>query len=237
MKNSSTQVSSDLTLQVLSVGEDKTPVIVIDEFSVNTDDIVEHACKNLPFNKRDNTHYPGIRAPLPKDYVINVLQAVYQEICRIYNVPTNLQLRPQEIYFSLITQKPESLSLLQRMPHFDTSRPFYFAVLHYLNDGNHGNTGLFRHIPSGLEKIENHNVEAYLTSAQNFIDTRGEPPQEYCTQSNEHFELYQQIEYKPNRLVIYPGQLLHSIIILPEHDIDPNPSTGRLTANIFIEFT
>ncbi|MDG1750851.1 MAG: DUF6445 family protein [Thalassotalea sp.] len=237
MTNTSLQVSSNITLQVLTVGKDKTPVIVIDDFAINTNDIIEHACNEAQFNALDNTHYPGIRAPLPKDYVINVLQAVYQEICRIYNIPTNLQLKPQEIYFSLITKKAEELSLLQRMPHFDTSRPFYFAVLHYLNAGEHGNTGLFRHNPTGLEKIENHNTEKYLTAAQNFIDTHGERSQTYFTESDEHFELYHQIEYKPNRLVIYPGQLLHSIIISPQHDIDPNPNTGRLTANIFIEFT
>lgn len=237
MKSTGIQVTNDLTLQILTVGVDQTPVIVIDNFAVNTDNIIEHACNDVQFKALENTFYPGIRAPLPKDYVINVLQAVYQEICRIYKIPTHLQLKPQEIYFSLITKKAEDLSLIQRMPHFDTSRPFYFAVLHYLNAGEHGNTGLFRHNPTGLEKIENHNAEMYLTSAQNFIDTHGEPSKSYITESNEHFELHQQICYKPNRLVIYPGQLLHSIIISPEHDIDPNPNTGRLTANIFIEFT
>jgi hypothetical protein len=48
--------------------------------------------------------------------------------------------------------------------------------------------------------------------------------------------LYHQIEYRPNRLVIYPGNLLHSTIVNPQTDIDANPSSGRLTTNIFINF-
>jgi hypothetical protein len=237
MINTDIQITSNLAIQVRTVGVDKTPIIVIDNFAVNTDSIINYACQSTTFNSLDNTLYPGIRAPLPKDYVINVLQAIYLEICRVYKIPIHLKLTPQEIYFSLITKASEDLSLLQRMPHFDTSRPFYFAVLHYLNNGKHGNTGLFRHKPTGLEKIENHNAEHYLNAAQHFIEVHGEPPQKYFTQSSAHFELYEEIEYKPNRLVIYPGQLLHSIIISPEDDIDENPRTGRLTANIFIEFT
>lgn len=231
------QVNSDIKLQIMTVGIDKTPVIIIDDFAIKTDDIIESACSDAEFKVLDNTYYPGIRAPLPKNYVINVLQAIYQDIFQVYKIPKHLQLRPQEIYFSLITKSETELSLLQRMPHFDTSRPFYFAVLHYLNPNSHGNTGLFRHKPTGLDKIEEHNAGFYLSSAQRYIDNNGETAQEYFTRSNDHFELYEQIEYKPNRLVIYPGQLLHSIIIAPEKDIDANPRTGRLTANIFIEFS
>lgn len=237
MQETDININSDLSLQVITVGVNETPVIIIDDFLVNTDDIINNACNDAEFKVVSNTYYPGIRAFLPRNYVIKVLQAIYQDICRIYKIPQYLQLKPQETYYSLITKAETELHLLQRMPHFDTSRPFYFAVLHYLNNDNHGNTGLFRHKPTGLDKIEDHNVEFYLASAQRFIDNNGESPQEYCTRTNEHFELYEQIEYRPNRLVIYPGQLLHSSIISPAKDIDPNPRTGRLTANIFIEFT
>ena len=69
-----------------------------------------------------------------------------------------------------------------------------------------------------------------------FIDINGEPKQEYCTSTSEHYELYHEIEYKPNRLVIYPDHLLYSTIVCPDTDINSDPQTGRLTANIFIEF-
>lgn len=230
------EVNQNIQPQIINVGKDNIPVIIIDDFAVSTADIIIDACQNTTFEGVENSHYPGVRSQLPKPYVIAVLQAIYQLIAKVYKVPLQLQLQPQEIYYSLITYLESELSLIQRMPHFDTSRHYYFAVLHYLNNGSHGNTGLFRHVPTQLERVEDNNVNNYLTAAQTYIDQHGEPPQTYFTGSDEHFELYHEIEYRPNRLVIYPGHLLHSIIVCPEKDIDANPETGRLTANMFIEF-
>jgi hypothetical protein len=218
------------------VGKENIPVNIIDDFGINTADIINDACTHTQFDGVNNSYYPGIRAQLPKAYVITVLQAVYQLIAKIYKVPIHLQLKPQETYYSLITYQESDLSLVQRMPHFDTSRHYYFAVLHYLNDAPHGNTGLFRHVQTQLDRVEESNVNYYLNAAQQYIDNNGEPPQTYVTDSSEHFELYHEIEYKPNRLVIYPGHLLHSILVNCDTDIDANPATGRLTANTFIEF-
>jgi hypothetical protein len=230
------QVNKPIKAETFFVGVNKTAVIIIDDFAIDTSKLIENACNNGDFLRRDNSYYPGIRAGLPERYVIDVLQPIYQHICVVYDIPVHLQLTPQELYYSLLTDDESQLGLNQRIPHFDTSRPYYFAILHYLNERPHGNTGLFRHIPTGLECIDDHNVESYLTATQDFIDKNGLPPQSYITSSTEHFELYHEIEYKPNRLVIYPGQLLHSTLVCLDTDLDPNPVTGRLTGNIFIEF-
>ena len=230
------EVNKPIKAETCFVGVNKTAVIIIDDFAIDTAAIIENACNNCDFEHQDNSYYPGIRARLPKSYVIDVLQAIYQQICVVYEIPVHLQLKPQEIYYSLLTNSQSQLSLNQRMPHFDTSRPYYFAILHYLNNNPHGNTGLFRHIPTGLERIDEDNEEHYLTAKEKYIDENGSPPQTYFTSSTGHYELYHEIEYKPNRLVIYPGRLLHSTIVCVDQDIDPSPVTGRLTANIFIEF-
>ena len=75
-----------------------------------------------------------------------------------------------------------------------------------------------------------------MQTSKTFIETHGEPAQRYIDGSTDHFELYSHIEYKPNRLVAYPGCLLHSGLVNPKHDINPDPRTGRLTANIFVDF-
>lgn len=41
------------------------------------------------------------------------------------------------------------------------------------------------------------------------------------------------IDYRPNRLLIYPGTLLHSGLIDAGTDLDTSPLSGRLTVNIF----
>lgn len=237
MENNGIIINSKISIEVKQVGSSKTPVMIIDNFAQNPQYIVDVACQEVPFKSLENTYYPGVRAMLPRDYVIPVLQKIYQEICQVYKIPTPLKLTPQETFFSLVTQPENDLNLLQRMPHFDTSRPFYFAILHYLNEREHGGTGFFRHKPTGFDKVDRHTEQQYLSSVQSFIEQHGETPKTYFTSSDKQFELYDHIEYKPNRLVIYPGHLLHSILISPEQDIDANPRTGRLTANIFIEFT
>jgi len=54
--------------------------------------------------------------------------------------------------------------------------------------------------------------------------------------SNNEFEEIMSFEAKFNRLIMYRGTSLHSGIIRPEYNFDPNPQTGRLTITSFYEF-
>ncbi len=224
------------TPKVILIGEEKTPVVVIDNFSLSTDNIITYATSEADFKDDLSSYYPGIRAKLPREYVKAVIDAVFQGIYQCYNIPRQLRLKPQSLFLSLITREENALSPLQRMPHFDTPKPYYFAIMHYLNPNEHGPTGFFRHKPTQWERINEQRCQPYFDAAQKHNELNGQPKQGYCNQSNHHFDLYEQIEYRPNRLVIYPGNLLHSSIVNTAKDIDSNPETGRLTANIFIDF-
>ncbi|MEW6998490.1 DUF6445 family protein [Colwelliaceae bacterium BS250] len=218
------------------VGKEQTAVIVIDDFALNLNDILDDAQHNQTFTKDDNSYYPGVRATLPKDYVNQVLRGVYEGLYKVYGIPRSAKLIPQFNYYSLICQAEQELSLLQRIPHFDTTGAFYFAILHYLNPGPHGGTGLFRHTVTDFERINNDRADHYFKSNEQYMSQYGEPEAKYHIASSDTFELYEEIAYKPNRLVIYPGNLLHSTIVDLNKDIDANPKTGRLTANMFVEF-
>jgi hypothetical protein len=232
----SIQINATIKPQIITVGNEKTPVVIIDDFLVNTEEMIHDACNNVTFKPVRDSYYPGLRAPLPELYISKVLQAVSQGISRVYQIPLRLNLKAQNVYYSLITTQEKDLHRMQKMPHFDTSGQYKFAILHYLNSKPHGSTGFFRHVPTGFERISDSRVEHYIDAAQTFINENGEPAQQYYNASTPHYELFNQITYKPNRLIIYPGNLLHSTLVCPESDIDPAPETGRLTANIFIEF-
>lgn len=229
------QVNSAIRPEVIYLGLEKTPLILIDDFALDLSGVRQQAVQS-DFMRENQTYYPGQRAVLPKTYVAASLNAVYQLIYRVYQVPEQLRLKPQMLFYALITQPESSLHPLQCMPHFDTSSPYYFALLHYLNDSPHGSTGFFRHKPTGFERVTDQRRQDYFQSAQQFIDLHGAPPQRYQVQSNAHYELYHQIPYKANRLIIYPGNLLHSSLVDSATDIDGSPVTGRLTANMFIDF-
>lgn len=236
MSEVSIQVNAKASLQVFRVGEEKTPVIIIDDFAEDTGELIDFACDSVHYGPDSTSAYPGIRAKLPRNYVVAVLNRIYRLLFQAYEVPANLGMKPVNTVYSLISIPENELSLAQRVPHFDSNGPFYLAVLHYLNPGNFCATGLFRHKPTGFEKVTESRRDEFFHASEDFIATHGEPPAEYIKGSNDHFELYERIDYKPNRLVAYPGSLLHSGLVDPAVDINPDPRTGRLTANIFVDF-
>ncbi|WP_299570485.1 DUF6445 family protein [uncultured Shewanella sp.] len=226
-------VNKPMKPEIHYIGELRTPVIVIDNFTADISEL-QRCANQVDFDLDKGSYYPGVRAKLPKDYVIEVLNHVFQLIYDVYKIPTNLRIKPQATYFSLINRQPESLSTLQRIPHFDTPAPYYFAVLQYLNDSPHGATAFFKHQPTGYERITQSNMDKYFRAAEPYLQELAPFPAQYFVESNEYYQQHHHIEYKQHRLVIYPGNLLHSTLVNHQTDIDSNPKTGRLTANIFI---
>jgi len=230
------EVNPHSRLKVLSVGREGTPVIIIDDFAQDTRMLIDFACSTAEYGPDENTSYPGLRASLPREYVIAVLNAIFRLLFKVYGVPEELSLRPQNTVYSLITTPERELSQAQCVPHYDSNGPWYLAVLHYLNPGSYCATGLFRHRPTGFERITTERLDEFHRSSEAFVREHGPPPRKYINSSTDHFELYHQIDYRPNRLVAYPGNLLHSGLVDPVRDIDADPRTGRLTANIFVDF-
>ena len=157
-------------------------------------------------------------------------------ITNFYKIPNTLQLTTDAAVFSLITLDEDSLTLNQSIPHFDSTNINHFAVMHYLNDGDFNGTGFYRHKPTGFENITPDRLELLDKSVVNFFNTVAFPFQAYFNVSDNHFELIGGVDYKPNRLVIYPGTLLHSALVDPKKDVIDNVKTGRLTANVFVNF-
>lgn len=229
-------VNRNASLSVRQVGRERTPVIIIDDFVANTGGLIEYACAAAEYGPDPTSLYPGLRAKLPRDYVIAVLNQLFPLFFQVYRVPTDLGMKPVHAVYSLISTPEAELQPRQCTPHFDSTRPHYLAVLHYLNAGGYCDTGLFRHRESGLERVTADTVDVYIRSREAHTRQHGPPPQAYIKGSNEQFELYDRIEYRPNRLAVYPGGLLHSGLVDPAVDIDADPRTGRLTANIFVDF-
>lgn len=229
-------INPESRMTVQYVGIERTPVVILDDFLLDTQHLIRHAEQNVKFESIQSTLYPGIRTTLPKEYVLTSLQGLFKKLYEIFEVPPHMALKPLGIYYSLLNLSPAELTSMQRMPHFDTDRTYYLALLHYLNPMPHGGTGFFRHIKTRFERINQQRSAQYLEVVKGQLADIDLDCKGYCVESNSYFELYQQIDYQPNRMLIYPGNLLHSGIVDLATDIDPSPKTGRLTANMFIEF-
>lgn len=226
-------------VNLIQVGREKTPVIIIDDFSPEPQLCINLAIKKI-FKKEnldERSLFPGVRALMGSEYGNTVLEGIDDIVRHIYNIPNSLNLHPHRAYYSLINTPEEKLSFLQSIPHYDSAYKHDYAALHYLNPGDFGGTSFYRHNPTGFEKISEERLKTYLEVRNNHSNQQASKDLSYITESTEHYKLIGKLAYKPNRLVIYPGSLLHSAFINDaQRDLSDNPRTGRLTANFFIYY-
>lgn len=222
--------------QIVRVGVERTPVIVLDNVLGDLETLKRVACEWAPFSGEGQAGYPGIRAQLPADYGRSILSWLEPLIRRVYGVPERFAGQCIRQQYSLVTTPESDLAVLQRVPHYDTRRGLYFAIMHYLNPGPFGGTGFFRHRPTGYERITDERFGHFVGEAERFMHKHGLPAARYCQGSDAHFEMIHQVDYRPDRLLIYPGNLLHTGLIQADRDLSADPATGRLTANLFLDF-
>ena len=230
------KINPNANIDIQYIGDEATPVVIIDDVLTDCSRVIDTAISNTNFAMINTTLYPGVRAILPKEYVMQVLRALAAPMSKVYAVSKDKHLKVLGAYYSLVSIPPSELHQLQKKPHFDSSDPQYFAMVHYLNPKSHGGTGFFRHKPTGYEQISKARKDNYLKLLQQNAHSNTHVHSGYMKQSNSDYELIYAVDYKPNRLVFYPGSILHSGLINEETDIGADPAHGRLTANMFICF-
>lgn len=227
------RINPDHQIQVIRIGRRRIPVLIIDDYFDSLTSVLGLAQHTAHFIPDEATYYPGVRSKLPKEYVLASLKPLMKGLYNIFDIAPELTPAPVDNYFSLVTKQPNQLLPQQTLPHFDTNDPNSLAVVHYLNSTEHGGTGFYRHNRSGIERVTKSNEQAYGTEVTGILassDTR-----EYCTTAHHAYTCIHKIPYKQNRLLLYPGNILHSALI-NNKDIDADPMSGRLTANMFIKF-
>jgi hypothetical protein len=217
------------------VGECQAPVVVIDDFSGNAEALVAVAETLAPYEASGN-YYPGLRRVIGEadgtanDYVDRTCQAAAQFIAGAFDVD-GFDL--VEASFSMVTAKPGELNSAQRAPHFDSTDPMYFALLHYLQVPEGTGTAFYRQRSTGIELVSDRNASTFITTAE--LETAVLPRDSgYIDGSNPFFEQIGAVDAVADRLIIYQGSLLHSGIIPAGMNLSPDPRIGRLTANFFL---
>lgn len=220
-----------MTPSLVRVGRGRSPVVIVDDVTGDAAAIVDLAAALAPFPRVPGSNYPGVRRILTSsdgpahDYATALLQAVAPFIGGGFDVDGFDWI---EGSFSLVTATPASLSAMQRAPHFDSVDPGYLAILHYLTDTP--GTAFYRQRATGIERVDAANQAMFVDTAR-----RDEAPAGYVDASNPAFERIGAVDGRRDRVVIYQGSLLHSGIIPQDMRLDPDPRTGRLTTNIFVQ--
>lgn len=220
--------------QLHHVGESRSPVVVVDDFTGAVDEVVAVAAALGPFPPAERTLYPGLRRKIGAEdgaayrYAERTLEAAAPVIGGAFDMDGFDWI---EASFSMVTAAPDTLAPAQRAPHFDSVDPGLLALLHYLSVPAGTGTAFYRHRTTGTEIVTAANVDAFVAAARK--ESAG--LEGYIDGSNAWFEEIGRIEAVPDRLIIYRGGLLHSGIIPPGMALDPDPRRGRLTANFFVQ--
>ena len=225
-----------MKVSVTRLGQEQTPVAIIDDAVADAGRAVDMAAGLAPFPPIDQNYYPGQRRLIGRDepahaYTASVCNAVAQVMFDVFGVG---RFHVKEASFSIVTQRPETTQLIQRVPHFDTLDPTDFAVLHYLSKPAKGGTAFYRHRRTGFERLSQPRYGTFLKALDQDLAEFGPPAPAYITESSPAFEQIGRCDGLFNRIVIYQGALLHCAEIANDFAFDADPRRGRLTGNIFI---
>lgn len=213
------------------VGDERSPVLVVDNFLSVPEQLVDYCIANSQFNSTD-AFYPGVRSPAPGEYI----QALYQHLHEIIYSTFSLKgpmVKTVQSDFSMVVTPPAQLKTIQCMPHFDSLNEYELAAVHYLCDSTLGGTSLYRHRSTGYESVDQSRFPHYSTTLKNELLSCSYP-QTYMNGDNDLFERVMSYEAAYNRIIVYPCNCLHSGNIASDFSFDRNPRQGRLTVNTFI---
>lgn len=213
-------------------------IVFIDDFLDDPKALVDAACESCfepAAPPGEAKGYPGLRAPAPEAYTRVLTELAAPLVKANFEVPAHLDIKVGLSAFSLTTTPPEDLGPLQCTPHFDASTPHHMAALLWLCDERHGGTGFYRHNATGWQRISADNRERYLDAYHAEVNRR-RPAQRYFDRSDEQFTFLGMMPARFNRLVVYPGSLLHSACLHPGRSLSSDPRQGRLTVNTFYDF-
>src|SRR5690606_30978328 len=152
-----------MRVQVQRIGTEGAPLLVVDQLVADPERLVRKATR-MDFS-RQGEFFPGIRARAPASYEVFLERLVQPLLVDVFGLQPG-RLRFPTCHYSLITQAPEKLVFLQRIPHIDSASALGLPAMHYLFRGTWCGTGFYRHRASGVECAEAGGHDAYYRQLQ-----------------------------------------------------------------------
>jgi hypothetical protein len=211
------------------IGNDRAPVVVVDEVWPDAGSLFEHAASRTDFAV-SSLYYPGVRCAAPREYAQAIVRSLAGVVRDALGIAGELAITDSVI--SLVTTPPEKLVPFQRVPHYDSTDPNRIALLHYLCAS--GGTSFYRHRSTGTETVTTAGEDDYIRKVNAEVRAAGMPPPRYVDGDSPLFERIGRYEAAFNRALIYRGSMLHSVNVPPDFVPDTNPRTGRLSVNTFL---
>jgi len=223
-------VNHNPDIQIATIGDEKFPVIVVDNLMLHPEDLLLYAGNGADFQQQPGDYYPGIKKPLPEIYAENIAAVSTPLLRKIFHLDREKQYGIGVSALSITTTRPEDLLPIQSVPHFDSSNPNQFAIVHYLCQPEFGGTSFYRHRQTGYESVDPSRYSHYTRTLERQATTVGLPTPEYINGDTPLFVQIASFSAKFNRALIYHSNCLHSGNIRTEMGLSRHPRHGRLTA-------
>lgn len=222
---------AELGYSVKRFGQEQEPVVIIDDFYSSPEALLKDA-ESKDYQKL-GPFYPGIRAQASPAYLGERMALLKEVLINIFDMQNGAGIT--ECAYSIVTTRPEELLPIQSLPHYDGLDEGRLALLHYLSGPETGGTAFFRHKQTGFETVRESRFEIYKETLQDEAKALGLPRRDYYCEDTEQFERIGVIDAAFNRCILYRGITLHSGFIPKDLPFCPNPRTGRLTVNSFLQ--
>ncbi len=216
--------------QIKQVGDEKEPVVIIDNFSGQVQWLLSQAI-NARYAPA-GVGYPGIRANADSFYLGIRRQLLSEVMMQVFGFKRGASC--ESCTFSIVTTPPSELEPAQRMPHYDDTGDHVLAALHYLAGEETGGTSFYRHRRTGFETVTPERADLYKRALATDDEELGPPESGYMYGDTARFEMIADIPAKPDRMIIYRGRTLHSGSIAPTFEPTADPTKGRVTINTFL---
>lgn len=216
------------SIRVERQGLEAKPVVIIDGFAPDPARLIDDA-SFLRFRPMGE-HYPGLRAAVP----MTLLEPLLTALAPVLATTFGGRYTAADAFYSIVTTRPEALTPIQRLPHFDGVEPGRLALLHYLSAATPGGTAFYRHRSTGFETVTGARLAAYSAALAADLHRTGEPPSAYYDAASPLFEQVARYDGVANRAIIYRSHTLHCADLPPGSVFDADPARGRLTVNTFL---
>ena len=227
-------VNPDREPNITLVGNEKTPIGVIDDFLVSLEPLRLAALHGKAF-KTPPGAYPGKIAPLLPRHIQTLGNTIVPFMQQLYAVPKHFLPQLGTTYYGLASTAPADLDPVQCIPHVDTYDELNFVALLYLNEGDFQGTAFYQHTQSGFERIGQARAAVHKKIMADQRAKRGLITPGYYKNDGDFKEIFR-VTHQPNRLAIYPGSLLHAPLVDNPESLTDSVEHGRLAALLYFRF-
>lgn len=226
------RLNPEMSVQKYNIGEEKAPLLIFDNVVEDPQQLIDAAAQSkfLPLGR----FFPGVRAPAPLAYQ-QFLLTHFLPLLDGHFFSGAPQLKFLMCHYSLVITHPSQLSMVQRIPHFDSVEGNGLASVHYLFKEDLGGTAFYRHRKTGFESVDESRTEQYFRSLEDENDGPNMPGPEYINGDTALYEQIINVDAVFNRLIIYRRNSLHSGSIKQDFSPGPDLLAGRLSINTFID--